>query len=131
MKIGQTYTVKTVVDESNTAAAVASGGVPVFGTPMMIALMESAALQLASQYLEEGQTTVGTRIEVSHTAATPIGMQVEATAKLEKIDGKLLTFSMTASDDAELIGEGMQVRAIVNERKFIDRTNSKLRPLCH
>jgi len=127
MKIGETFTVKTMVNESNTAGAVASGGVPVFGTPMMIALMEGAALQLAAQYLEEGQTTVGTRIEVSHTAATPIGMQVEATAKLEKIDGKLLSFSMTASDEAGPIGEGMQQRAIVDEKKFIDRTNSKLK----
>ena len=127
MKIGETHTVKTTVNDSNTAAALASGGVPVFGTPMMIALMENAALQLAAKYLEEGQTTVGTRIEVSHTAATPVGMQVEATAKLEKIDGKLLTFSMTASDEAGPIGEGMQIRAIVDEKKFIDRTNSKLK----
>jgi len=126
MKIGQTHTVTTVVDESNTAGAMASGAVPVFGTPMMIALMEDAALQLAAKYLEAGKTTVGTRIEVSHTAATPIGMRVEATAKLEKIDGKLLTFSMTASDEAEPIGEGTQIRAIVDEKKFLDRTNSKL-----
>ena len=126
MNIGETFTVKTTVNDSNTAAAVASGGVPVFGTPMMIALMESAALQLAAKHLEEGQTTVGTRIEVSHTAATPVGMQVEATAKLEKIEGKLLTFSMTASDETGPIGEGMQQRAIVNEQKFIERTNEKL-----
>ena len=126
MNIGETYTVKTIVTNLNTAAAVASGGVPVFGTPMMIALMESAALQLAAQYIEEGQTTVGVRIEVSHTAATPVGMQVEATAKLEKIEGKILTFSMTAADEAGPIGEGMQQRAIVNEQKFIERANSKL-----
>jgi len=126
MQIGETFTVKTIVDESNTAAAVASGAAQVFSTPMMIAMMETAAFSLVAQYLEEGQTTVGTRIEVSHLSATPLGMQVEATAKLEKIDGKLLTFSMTAKDAAGPIGEGLQVRAIVNEEKFMARANSKL-----
>ncbi|MEG2204570.1 MAG: thioesterase, partial [Oscillospiraceae bacterium] len=89
MTIGESRTVSTQVDGHNTAAAVHSGSVEVFATPMMIALMERAASELAERFLEPAQTTVGTGIEVSHTAATPVGMRVEATATLTDVKGRL------------------------------------------
>lgn len=106
MKIGMSRTVSVVVNESNTAAAVGSGDTRVFATPMMVALMENAASTLAAESLEEGQTTVGIEVQVSHVAATPVGMTVEATATLTAAEGRTLTFSMEARDERGVIGTG-------------------------
>lgn len=114
----------TVTDE-NTAAAVGSGGVNVFGTPMMIGLMEMAAARSVQPYLADGETTVGTLVNVSHLAATPIGMGVRATATLEQIDGRRLVFRVEAFDDREKIGEGTHERAIVQLEKFLARAGRK------
>lgn len=126
MKIGMSRTVSVVVNESNTAAAVGSGDTRVFATPMMVALMENAASTLAAESLEEGQTTVGIEVQVSHVAATPVGMTVEATATLTAAEGRTLTFSMEARDECGVIGTGTQKRAIVLRERFVEKAYSKL-----
>ena len=126
MKSGMSRTVSVVVNESNTAAAVGSGDTRVFATPMMVALMENAASTLAAESLEEGQTTVGIEVQVSHVAATPVGMTVEATATLTAAEGRTLTFSMEARDERGVIGTGTQKRAIVLRERFVEKAYSKL-----
>ena len=126
MKIGMSRTVSVVVNESNTAAAVGSGDTRVFATPMMVALMENAASTLAAESLEKGQTTVGIEVQVSHVAATPVGMTVEATATLTAAEGRTLTFSMEARDERGVIGTGTQKRAIVLRERFVEKAYSKL-----
>lgn len=125
MNIGATFTAKTTVTEQNTALAVGSGDAPVFATPMMTALMEHAAMQLAAQFLEEGQTTVGTSLSVTHSAATPVGMVVEATAVLTAVEGRILSFSVTSKDESGIIGEGTHQRAIVWRERFVEKTYAK------
>jgi len=114
-----------VVTRENTAAAVGSGGVDVFATPMMVALMEMAALRLVQPHLAEGETTVGTIVNVKHTAATPLGMSVRAVARLDAVDGRRLVFTVEAYDDREKIGEGTHERFVVQLQKFLDRVNKK------
>ena len=126
MKIGMSRTVSAKVNEGNTAAAVGSGDTRVFATPMMVALMENAASTLAAESLEEGQTTVGIEVQVSHVAATPVGMTVEATATLTAAEGRTLTFSMGARDERGVIGTGTQKRAIVLRERFVEKAYSKL-----
>lgn len=116
---------KCLVSENNTAIAYGSGGVKVFATPAMIGLMENAALSLVQKYLPEVQSTVGTNINVSHIAATPIGMEVKAFAELIEIDGKKLIFKVEAYDEKDKIGEGIHERYIINLEKFMSKTNSK------
>ncbi len=114
--IGESTT--TVVHE-NTAAAVGAGGVEVFGTPMMIALMEQAAWRAVEQQLDEGQVTVGTLVNIKHLAATPLGQQVRASATLVEIDRRRLVFKVEAYDEKRKIGEGFHERFIVNLAQFI------------
>ncbi|MBQ5406189.1 MAG: thioesterase family protein [Oscillospiraceae bacterium] len=114
----------TVVPE-NTAAAAGSGALPVFATPCMIALMEKAAMNSVQPFLDEGQGTVGTRIDVSHLAATPVGMAVRAETELTAIDRRRLTFSVKAFADGELIGEGTHERFIVESARFLQKAEAK------
>jgi len=115
----------TVVSEENVASTVGSGLVPVFATPMMISLVECAAADSVQSYLEEGQTTVGTLVNMTHVSATPLGMKVWAKTILLAIDRKRLVFEVKAYDERGLIGEGMHERFIVDKDKFLARTNSK------
>ncbi|HEY6286030.1 MAG TPA: thioesterase family protein [Ktedonobacteraceae bacterium] len=118
---GLTGEATTIVVHENTAASVGAGGVEVFGTPMMIALMENAAWRAVANSLEEGDVTVGTVVNVRHLAATPLGQQVRATAELIEIDGHRLIFSVEAYDEKRKIGEGQHERFIVNLERFIKR----------
>lgn len=118
---GMTGDATTTVVHENTAAAVGAGGVEVFGTPMMIALMENAAWRAVADELEEGQVTVGTHVNVSHLAATPLGQQVRATAELVEIDGRRLVFHVVAYDERQKIGEGQHERFIVSLERFLGR----------
>lgn len=115
-----------VVGEEHTAAHVGSGRVHVFATPLMIALMETAAVAAVEDALAPGQQSVGTRLDVRHLAATPVGMRVRATAELVKVDGRTLTFRVAAVDDKEPIGEGTHVRALVDAARFDARLQAKL-----
>jgi predicted thioesterase len=119
---GMTGEAQTTVVHANTAAAVGAGGVEVFATPMMIALMENAAWQTVSDQLDEGYVTVGTLVNVHHLAATPIGQQVRAAATLIEVDGRRLVFMVEAFDERQKIGEGIHERFIVHLEKFLHKT---------
>ena len=113
------------VTDKVTAAAVGSGMLPVFATPSMIALIEKAAAESVAPQLEAGMTTVGTRLDVAHTAATPVGMTVRAVTELTEIDGRRLIFTVQAFDDAGEIGSGTHERFIVNAEKFLAKAEAK------
>ena len=125
MEIGKTHSVTLTVDESKLACNVGSGSVQVYATPMMIALIENCAAACVQDELPEGDTTVGTLINVSHVAATPCGMNVTATATLTAIDGRMLTFHVKAEDECGLIGEGEHQRVIVHTDKFNAKAAAK------
>ncbi len=116
---------KVTVVESNTAAALGSGNLAVFATPAMIALMEMTAAESVLPYLSEGESTVGTELRVRHTAATPIGMEVRCESELVAVDGRKLTFRVTAFDEVGTIGEGEHERFVVQAEKFLARTYAK------
>jgi fluoroacetyl-CoA thioesterase len=107
--------------ERHSAEAWGSGAVPVFSTPSLVGLMETAAMEALRDRLSDGETTVGTRIEVSHLAATPLGVEVRADATLTAVDGRRLTFDLVAWDSAQRIGEGRHERVIVSRDRFLAR----------
>jgi fluoroacetyl-CoA thioesterase len=113
------------VTEAETASRWGSGLVPVFSTPALVGLMESAAVQALQGALPPGQTTVGGHIDVHHLAATPLGMKVRARAELSAVDGRKLTFKIEAWDEVELIGKADHERFIIDEAKFLARTQAK------
>ena len=115
---GLTGEATTIVVHENTAASVGAGGVEVFGTPMMIALMENAAWRAVANSLEAGDVTVGIVVNVRHLAATPLGQHVRARAELIEIDGRRLIFNVEAYDEKRKIGEGQHERFIVNLERF-------------
>lgn len=125
LTIGMTGRADTVVVPENTASAVGSGLVPVFATPMMIALMENAAVNAVSPELEEGQGTVGTHLSVSHDAATPLGMKVWAEATLTQVEGKKLIFSVAAFDEVGPIGCGTHERFVITVDRFLAKAEAK------
>ena len=116
---------EATVTKANVATNVGSGKVQVFSTPMMIALMEKAAALSIEPVLEPGQSSVGTRINVSHCAATPMGMHVWAETEVIEIDRRRVTFSVKAYDERGLIGEGAHDRFIIDVEKFIAKAESK------
>lgn len=114
-----------VVTDELTAAHIGSGLVKVFATPMMIALMESTCAESVASELEAGCSTVGTHINVSHCAATPVGMVVRCDSELIEIDRKRLVFKVAAFDERGLIGEGTHERFIVDNAKFQAKVDAK------
>ena len=126
IEVGIKGRAETVVVQENTAAAVGSGLVPVFATPYMIALMENAAVNALTPYMEENQGTVGTRLDVSHDSATPIGMKVWANAAVTAVEGKKITFEVTAFDEAGEIGHGIHERFIIKPERFLAKAQGKL-----
>lgn len=125
IEIGLKGRAETVVVQENTAAAVGSGLVPVFATPSMIALMEQAASSSLLPCLEEGQGSVGTHIDVTHESATPIGLKVWAETEVTEVNGKQITFTVSAYDEAGLIGRGTHKRAIITVKRFLSKTEQK------
>ena len=113
------------VSEAHLASAVGSGLVRAFSTPMMVALLEHAAVNAVDAQLEDGQSTVGARLDVRHLAPTPLGMRVRAYAKLMQVEGRLLTFEVWAEDEHERIGEGVHERAIIDRARFEQRVRDK------
>jgi fluoroacetyl-CoA thioesterase len=109
----------------HTAEAWGSGDVPVYGTPSLVALLETAAVNAVAGRLAPGETTVGTWLDVSHLAATPIGAEVWAEAELTGIEGRKLTFTVAAFDPHEKIGEGRHHRMIVARDRFLAGTARK------
>lgn len=117
---------ETVVNKNNTAQAACSGALPVFGTPFLCALMEEAAWKSIAPYLEEGQSTVGTRLNISHDSPTPIGMKVWAESEVTQVEGKHLVLTVTAFDEKGPIGQGIHERFIVTDERFLSKTAKKL-----
>ena len=123
--IGKEHTVSVTVTEQLLAKNVGSGTVEVYATPMMIALMEKASAECVQQFLTDEQTTVGTKINISHIAATPLGMKVEATATIIEVDKKKISFKIKAVDQVGIIGEGTHERFIVNQELFNQKAKNK------
>lgn len=121
METGLTYTSHTVVTDDNTAEHVGSGDLAVFATPAMAALMENAAMLAVAPALEEGQTTVGSEISISHIKPTGVGSKVSATAVLAAVEGRKLSFNVAARDEDGMIGEGTHTRFIVDSERFMGK----------
>jgi fluoroacetyl-CoA thioesterase len=119
LQTGLTHTSTITVNNSNTAKTIGSGDMDVLATPAMMALMENAAMLAVAAELPEGSTTVGGHIESSHLKPSPIGAEVSATATLEKVDGRKLSFRVTASQDGIITGEGTHLRFIVDKERFL------------
>ena len=117
-----------VVGEQHTAPRIGSGRVRVLATPVMINLMEAAALDAVENLIPAGSQSLGTRLDVRHIAATPVGMRVRATAKLLAVDGRTLEFRVEAHDERDLIGDGLHTRLVVNVARFDQRVQAKLTP---
>lgn len=115
----------TIVNEQNTALAMKSGTLPVFATPAMVALMEEASCEAIANYLEEGEGTVGIKMNVDHIAPTGLNDTVRATATLTQIEGRKLIFSVEAIDNQKIIGKGIHERFIINNEKFMQKLKSK------
>ena len=126
LKEGVKGTQEIMVTEENTAKVMGSGALDVFATPAMIALMEKTAWESVQPYLEEGSGTVGTLMNVKEVAASPVGMKITCETELTKVDGRALTFSVNAFDEAGLIGEGEHERFIVYNEKFQAKADAKL-----
>ena len=125
MEIGIKNTLEITVTGNLTAAAVGSGTLNVYATPAMIALIEETAWKSVAPYLEEGQSTVGTRLDVSHVAPTPLGMTVRCETELTEVDGRRLVFAVNVYDEAGLIGKGTHERFIIMAEKFQAKADSK------
>ena len=126
--IGTKCQLEQTVTEELTATAVGSGALPVFGTPFLAAMMENAAMTCLQNFLEEGQGSVGTHLEISHDAPTPIGMNVWAEAEITAVseNGKMVDFTVKAWDEKGPIGSGTHTRAIIKNDKFLAKCNAKL-----
>ena len=116
----------TDVERADTAKEVGSGDLLVYATPCMVALMEGAACEAIAEALKETETTVGTMLNIEHSSATPVGLEVRAEAAVINVEGKVITFEVAAFDEIGEIGRGIHKRVIVNAQKFLDKAYSKL-----
>ncbi|MCC6470462.1 MAG: thioesterase family protein [Alphaproteobacteria bacterium] len=128
LKIGLKGSAELLVGPEHTAPRVGSGKVAVLATPVMINLIEAAALAACEHLLPAGCQSLGIHLDVRHFAATPVGMRVRATAQLVAVDGRTLTFKVEARDDKESIGDGTHQRVVVNVARFDQRVQRKLAP---
>lgn len=128
IELGMKFTVETTVTEALTAAAIGSGALPVFGTPFMTAMMENAAMGCLQRFLEDGKGSVGTHLDVSHDAPTPVGMKVWTEAEITAVseNGKMVDFAVKAWDEKGPIGIGTHTRAIISNDRFLAKCNGKL-----
>ncbi len=125
METGIKNVIELTVTHDKTAAAVGSGTLEVFATPAMIALIEETAWKSVTPYLEKGQATVGTKLDISHIAPTPLGMAVRCETELSEVDGRCLKFKANVYDEKGLIGTGVHERFIVDAEKFQAKANGK------
>lgn len=126
IEIGRKGQANTTVEREDTAQSVGSGDLLVYATPCMAALMEGAACEAIAGVLEEGKTSVGTELSISHLSATPVGMEIRAEAVVTAVEGNTITFQVSAYDEAGKIGEGSHKRVIVSERRFLEKAYAKL-----
>jgi fluoroacetyl-CoA thioesterase len=127
LQTGMTGSAQLVVGVEHTAPSIGSGKVPVLATPVMINLIEAAALAAVEHLLPAGHQSLGIHLDVRHFAATPIGMKVVATAELTAVEGRTLSFRVEARDEREPIGGGSHQRVVVNVARFDERVQRKLR----
>lgn len=125
LKTGIKKSNEYMVTFTETANTIGSGNLQVLATPVMIGWMENASMSLVQPYLDEGCTTVGTAVNIKHTAATPVSMKVKVEAELIEIDGRKLLFNVTAYDEIEKVGEGTHERFIIFEDKFMQKADKK------
>jgi len=122
---GITAEISCSVDKSMLAVNVGSGSLEVLATPVMVMLMEKASCQCIAEYLESGETTVGTELNIKHISATPENMKVTVKSEVLEVDGREIIFSCEAFDDAGKIGEGIHKRFLVYGEKFTQKAKSK------
>lgn len=118
---GLSARVELTVTDADTAQAVGSGDVPVLGTPRLVALAEAATVAATAAQLERGATTVGTHVEIDHTAASAVGRRVTVLAVLSKVDGRRLVFDIVVRDGQEQVAEGRVERVVVDRQRFLER----------
>ena len=124
--VGMKGEASTLVEREDTAAEVGSGSLLVYATPCMVALMEGAACEAISEALTEDQSSVGISLNIEHLSATPVGLEVRAEAEVTAVEGKIITFAITAYDEAGKIGEGTHKRCVISSQKFLDKAYAKL-----
>lgn len=124
--VGMKAEVRSSVEREDTALEVGSGSLLVYATPCMVALMEGAACEAIATAVPDGKTTVGIELNISHLSATPVGLDVWAEAEVTAVEKNIVTFTVTAYDEAGKIGEGTHKRAVVTAQKFLDKTYAKL-----
>ena len=124
--IGMKGEVATDVEKVDTALEVGSGSLLVYATPCMVALMEGAACEAIASELKETETTVGTELNIQHISATPVGLEVWAEATVTAVEGKVITFEVSAFDEAGPIGKGTHKRVLITSQRFLDKTYAKL-----
>ena len=122
---GQTGSAELVVGEEHTAPRVGSGKIHVLATPVMINLIEAAALAAVEHLLPAGHQSLGTRLDIRHIAATPVGMGVTAIAEVVEVEGRTIRFRVEARDEKDLIGDGTHERVVVNVARFDERVRRK------
>jgi predicted thioesterase len=128
LKEGLAGTAEILVGEEHTAPRVGSGRVRVLATPVMINLMEAAALDAVERLLPPGHQSLGTHLDVGHYAATPVGMRLRASAAVTKVEGRTVQFRVEAFDEKERVGDGTHTRVVVNVERFDQRVQRKLQP---
>lgn len=131
IELGLKGRAEELVSEGNTAQAACSGALPVYGTPFMVALMEKAAWTSIAPYLQPGESTVGTALNLSHLSATPLGVKVWAESVVTQVDGKRIVLQVTAYDQAGKIGEGTHERFVVTDERFLAKAARKLEAQNH
>ena len=124
--VGMKGRAETLVSDQNSAISAGSGTLPVFATPWMCALMERASWTAVAPGLEPGESTVGTKLTITHSSATPLGLKVWAESEVTLVDGKRMEFQVTAYDEAGLIGAGTHERFLVNDERFLGKAARKL-----
>ncbi len=125
LQAGLKHSKRILVSDENTAAAVGSGELPVFATPMLLALAEACCCESLSGLLDEGMTSVGTAVELRHTAATPVGLSVVCESELTAVDGRRLVFRVSMRDDCGEVGCGTHERFVVAKDRFMEKANRK------
>jgi fluoroacetyl-CoA thioesterase len=123
---GLTGTAEIIVGPEHTAPFVGSGRIAVLATPVMINVVEAAALAAVEHLLPAGHQSLGIRLDISHTAATPVGLRVVATAEVTRVEGRTISFRVTARDEFEPIGGGSHERVVVSVARFDERVQRKL-----
>ena len=126
LTVGLSGRVDTLAERKDSAKEMGSGSLLVYATPSMVALMEAAACKAIAPALPEEKTSVGISMNIEHTSATPMGMEVYAEAQVTEVNGKILTFTVSAYDEKGLIGQGTHKRCIVDSQRFLDKTYGKL-----